>query len=57
MKIRITQTLEYTIELEVDCSDERAAIAEGVKLATDIQLADWDGTWEPTSVVGCMLAD
>lgn len=55
MKVLITQTLQRTIELDVDEATEQAAIASGLLEASDIQPADWEYTWEPITEEGCAL--
>ncbi|MCD5975304.1 hypothetical protein [Pseudomonas quasicaspiana] len=55
MKVRITHTLERTIDLEVDAPDEEKAVAIGLWLAFDIQPADWDYSWEPINEEGKVI--
>jgi hypothetical protein len=57
MKIRITQTLQRTVELEVDVTDEQAAIEAALVIASDTQAADWNYTWVPITQEGCVLGD
>jgi hypothetical protein len=56
MKVRIIQTLQRTIELDVDEATEQAAIASGLLTAAEIQPADWDYTWKPITEEGCALS-
>ena len=55
MKVRITQTVQRTIELSVDEATQQAAIASGLLKASEIQPADWEYTWEPITEEGCAL--
>jgi hypothetical protein len=55
MKILVTHTLQRTIEVEVEDTDEQAAIAAAMKIAAKIQPADWGYTWIPTAEEGCVL--
>ena len=56
MKIRVTQMLHRTIELDVEAGNEQEAIAEGLLIAADIQDADWHYC-EPVSEEGCSVHD
>lgn len=49
MKILVTQTLQRTIEIEIDEENPQDAISSGLAAAADIQPADWDYTWTPLS--------
>ncbi len=57
MTVRITHTLQRTIDLDVEEQDEEAAIQAALLIASNIQPADWDYTWEPTHTEGCVLKE
>lgn len=46
-KVKVTETVTRTTVIEVLASSAEEASAKGIHQARDVQVADWDYTWEP----------
>lgn len=57
MKVRVTETLIRTIEIEVESNDPLAAVELAKAEALGIQPADWTYTWEPVTQAGEVLPE
>lgn len=46
-RVKITETMSRTIEIEVVAMSEEQANANGIREARDIQPVGWNYTWTP----------